>query len=308
MRVLKFAEQFQSDLADPSPRAMIGENNLPMVIKAGRQFKTRAAMFRAALISIFVLSLLTVAPAQTARQDYTDQLLKLVELTDKKQYREAIQGYQRLLAQPATPGWLKAACEYEIAELYGVLHETDNARAALTRAVQLGFDDCITPRATERLATTLKNPKATQTLAGMKIAEADFRELVWLKSEVQHAEHDARMMITENVNRLDQHPTEIPQAQLPTRPTASAGVLYWRQQLLLIQRAQREFVNKSDQERIAHAAKMGVIARGTSQSAVLQSAITARAAAESRKAEIRKRAFVPVMPSSDQPRSCSEWH
>jgi len=49
------------------------------------------------------------------------------------------------------------------------------------------------------------------------------------------------------------------------------GVLYWRQQLLLIQRAQREFVNNSDHERMVHAATMGV-ASGVSSSAVLESA------------------------------------
>jgi hypothetical protein len=194
-----------------------------------------------------------------------------------------------------------------MAELYGALNETDNAIAALGRAVQLGFDDCIAPRASERLTTILKSPKATHALAGMKIAEADFRELVWLKSEVGHAEHDARMMITANINRVDQQPTEIPQAQLPTRPTTSAGVLYWRQQLLLMQRAQREFVKKSDEERMTHAATMGVIAGGASGSAPLESALQARTAAESRRAEIRKRGFVPVTTSSDRPKPCSEW-
>src|SRR4030095_15186264 len=155
---------------------------------------------------------------------------------------------------------------------------------------------CLSPRASEHLPAVLKNPRATQALAGMMITEADFRELVWLKSEVEHAEHDARLMITDNINRVDQQETEIPQAQMPTRPTTSAGVLYWRQQLLLIQRAQREYVSKSDTERMRHAATMGVIAGGASQSAVLQSGLKARAAAESRKAEIRKRAFVPVTP------------
>jgi hypothetical protein len=264
-------------------------------------------MFRTAFIAIFLFSFLRVAPAQTQRQDYTTELMKLTELTDAKQYREAISGYKKLQAQPGTPSWLKAASEYELAELYATLHEADNAIAALERAAQLGFDDCISPRASERLGTILQNPKATQTLAGMQITEADFRELVWLKSEVQHAEHDARMMITDNINRVDHHPTEIPQAELPTRPTTSAGVLYWRQQLLLIQRAQREYVQKSDNERIQHAAKMGIIAGGASASAVLQSATRAQAAAASRKAEIRKRAFVPITASSDRPKSCSEW-
>jgi hypothetical protein len=262
-------------------------------------------MFRVSVISIFLFSLLVGVRLARAQQDYSDQLIKLSELGNQ-QYREAINGYKRLESQPGTPDWLKAGSEYEIGELYGELNETDNAIAALNNAVQLGFDDCLTPRTSKRLATVLKNPKAIQVLAGMKITEGDFRELVWLKSEVEHAEHDGRMMITANINRVDQQWTEIPQAQLPTRPTHSAGVLYWRQQLLLIQKVQRQFVLKSDEQRMAHAATMGVLA-GVSQSAVLESARQAQALAEARKAEIRERAFVPVTTSSDRPKPCSEW-
>lgn len=76
-------------------------------------------MLRTLLISIFIVSFLPGAAAQTGRQDYTDQLVKLVQLTDNKQYRDAIIGYRNLEAQPETPGWLRAASEYEIAELYG---------------------------------------------------------------------------------------------------------------------------------------------------------------------------------------------
>lgn len=261
-------------------------------------------MFR--IFSIFLVSLLASVLVVGAQQDYIEQLTRLIELTDSQQYREAINGYKRLGSQPGAPGWLKAGSEYEIAELYAELNETDNAIAALNNAVQLGFDDCLTPRTSKRLAKILKNPKTMQALAGMKISENDFRELVWLKSEVEHAEHDARMMITDNVNRVDQQSTEIPQAQLPTRPTRSAGVLYWRQQLLLMQRAQRQFVKKSDEERMVHAATMGVVA-GSSTAAALESARQARAIAESRKAEIRKRAFVPAPTSSELPKPCSEW-
>src|SRR3954451_15269331 len=247
------------------------------------------------------------AAAQSGRQDYTDELMKLTTLTDNKQYREAISGYRKLQAQVGTPEWLKAASEYEIAELYGALREPSNAVAALGRAVQLGFDDCLTPRASERLATVLPENGAAQAIARMQIAEGDFRELFWLKSEVQHAEHDARMMITENINRVDQQPTDIPQAQIPIRPTNSAGVLYWREQLRLIQRAQKEFVQKSDIERMAHAAKMGMIAGRTSTSAALESARVAQAAAGSRRTEIRKRAFAAAPASSDRPKPCVEW-
>jgi len=261
-------------------------------------------MFRISLISSLFVLLLAGAHVLRAQQDYTDHLIRLTELTDNQQYREAINGYKRLQTQPGAPAWLKAASEYEIAELYAALNETDNAIATLSHAVQLGFDDCLTPRASKRLATILRNPKATRVLAEMKITEADFRELVWLKSEVNHAEHDARMMITANINRVDQQTTEIPQAQLPTRPTTSAGVLYWRQQLLLMQRAQREYVKKSDEERMVHAATMGVIS-GRPSPAALESARLARATAESRRAEIRKRAFVPVATSPNLAKPCS---
>jgi hypothetical protein len=103
-------------------------------------------MLRTTLLSILLFSFPAGAPAQAGREDYTDQLMKLTELTGNKQYREAIDGYKSLQAQPETPRWLKAACEYEVAELYGALNETDNAVAALGRAVQLGFDDS-SPRA-----------------------------------------------------------------------------------------------------------------------------------------------------------------
>ena len=264
-------------------------------------------MFRAAFMATLLSSVLASVFAQTEPQDYTGQLLKLTVLTDNKQYREAIDGYRLLEAQPGTPGWLKAACEYETAESFGALQETDRAITALSGAVRLGFDDCITPRASERLRTILQDPKVMQTLAEMKIAEADFRELFWLKAEVEHARHDGRMMIIENTNRLDHEATAIPQAQLPTRPTTSAGVLYWRQQLLVRQRGQREFVMRADLARIQHATRMGMITR-LSASTVLESARRARVAAESRREEIRRRAFVPVTPLSDRPRSCSEWN
>jgi tetratricopeptide (TPR) repeat protein len=264
-------------------------------------------MFRAALISIVLLSFLVgVTRSQSQLQGYIDHLIRLGQLTDNKEYREAINDYKSLQAQSTTPSWLKAASDYEIAELYGALNETDNAIAALSRAVQLGFDDCITPRGAERLATVLNDPKATQVLAGMKIREADFRELVWLKAEAQNAHHDARMMIIENTNRLDHQITEIPQIQLPTRPTTSAGVLYWRLQLLAVQKIQRDYVMKADLSRMKHVTTMGIISGGISASAVLESARRAQAAAESRKAAIRRRAFVPTT-SLERVRPCSEW-
>src|SRR5690349_5004912 len=119
-------------------------------------------MFRISVISIFLFLLLIGASSAVAQEDYTDQLIKLSELSSSQHYREAINGYKTLESQPGVPDWLKAGSEYEIAELYGQLNDTDNAIAALNNAVQLGFDDCLVPGSSELLATILKNPKGTQ--------------------------------------------------------------------------------------------------------------------------------------------------
>jgi hypothetical protein len=73
--------------------------------------------------------------------------------------------------------------------------DTDRATAALGGAVRLGFDDCIGPRLSKSLRTVLMNPKATEILEGILIAEADYRELAWLIAEAQRAGHDGRMMV-----------------------------------------------------------------------------------------------------------------
>jgi hypothetical protein len=155
------------------------------------------------------------------------------------------------------------------------------------------------------MAAALTSSKATQVVAEMKITQADLRELVWLKAEVLHAHHDARMMIIENTNRLDHQITDVPQSQLPTRPTASAGVLYWRQLLLLVQRMQRDYAGRADLARMKHATTMAIISGGISPSAALESARKAKVAAESRRAAIRARAFVPAA-SSGPAKPCSE--
>ena len=96
-------------------------------------------MFRISVMSIFLFLLLIDAPLAGAQEDYSDQLIKLSELSSNQQYREAINGYKRLESQPGAPDWLKAGSEYEIAELYAQLSETDNAIGAHNNAVQLVF-------------------------------------------------------------------------------------------------------------------------------------------------------------------------
>ena len=61
-------------------------------------------MSRFSVISIFLFSLLVGVRLASAQQDYIDQLIKLTELSDNQQYREAINGYKKLESQPGTPG------------------------------------------------------------------------------------------------------------------------------------------------------------------------------------------------------------
>jgi hypothetical protein len=263
-------------------------------------------MFRAGFVAMSHFPRLAALFAQSEQQDQASQILKLAGLAENKRYREAINGYRLLIARPGTPGRLKVDCEYQIAALPAALRETESAVASLIGAVRPGFDDSIAAFSRERLRPILHDPRATGALAEMKITEADYRELVWLKAEAQHARHGSRRMILENTNRLDPDATAIPQAQSPVRPTTSAAAMYRREQVLLCQRLQREFVMKADVQRIRHAATMAAL-RGVSAQVAFEPARRARLVAEARKLEIRERAFVPPAGSPDPPRPCSEW-
>jgi hypothetical protein len=224
------------------------------------------------------------------QEDYTAELTRLIGLSDAKEFRQAIDGYKKLAADPSSPGWLKAASEYEIAELYARSSERQPALEAMREAVRLGFDDCHSPLNSEHLAPLIGASDLNSLLRQIALPESDDREIVWLQAEVEHAGHDAKMMITENINRVDQQPTVVPQSPIPTRETRSTGVLYWRQQLRLMQAAQRNYVEQSDHARMAHAATMQALG-GAGPSAVLHSAIDAAGRADARKTEIRRRAF-----------------
>jgi hypothetical protein len=224
-------------------------------------------------------------------QDFTDELTRLIELVDNNELTEAIEGYRRLASQAASPPWLKASSQYEMAELHARLGDRKAATAALLRAFELGFDDCQSPLKSDHLAGVVKDSGVQARIRNVALAEPDYLEIVWLQSEVGHAEHDAKMMITENMNRVDQQETIVPQSSIPSRPTESAGVLYWRQQLRIMQAAQRRYVLESDRERMVHAATMQTMGGAGGSAAVVESARRARTRAEARRLDIQRRAF-----------------
>ena len=253
-----------------------------------------------------ILALVFIGFLSTAvSQDFTDELTALIELADNKRYAEAIDGYRRLLNRSASPQWLKAGSQYEIAELYARLRDHRAAATALRAALDLGFDDCQSALKSEPLAPVVKAPDMRERLRNVSVNEQDALEIAWLKAEVEHAEHDAKLMITENVNRVDQQETVVPQASIPARPTDSVGVHYWRQQLRIMQAAQRTYVLASDRERMVHAAAMQTAGGGATSTAIAESGRQARARAESRRLQIQRRAFKMLPNSSSQVRPCS---
>lgn len=254
---------------------------------------------------VLVFAFLLLLARVSGSQDLTDELTTLIQLTDNGRFAEAIKGYQRLANRPTAPRWLKAGSQYEIAELYGRLRDGRAAAAALREALALGFDDCQTLLKSEHLASLVKDRDLRERLRSITISEQDAREIVWLKAEVGHAEHDAKMMITENINRVDQQETPVPQAAVPTRPTESAGVHYWRQQLRIMQAAQRIYVLASDRERMVHAATVQSVSGGVTSAAVAESARQARARAEARRLDIQRRALATAPTSGAQVRPCS---
>lgn len=254
-----------------------------------------------------VALLLAVLPAQAAAADYTQQLTALVELTDAGQIAAAIAGYERLASDPASPGWLRAGSQYEIAELDARLGRMDAALRALARAVELGFDDCLTPRQGATPSPLLGHPQAKDLLNRMTIGAADYQELGWLRMEIARVEHEAKLMITENVDRVDQQPTEIPQSAVPSRPTSSVGVLYNRQQLRLMQAAQKRSVQLSDEERMEHLVGMQIAGAGVDSAAMVESARQASQRAAALKADIRRRAFRPPAAATAEVERCTSY-
>ncbi|HSE43122.1 MAG TPA: hypothetical protein VLH08_20360 [Acidobacteriota bacterium] len=237
--------------------------------------------------------------------EYDDELLRLADLIGKKDYDAAIEGYSALAYASSTPKWLKAAAYYEMASAKLLKGKRTEGLAAIDKAIEFGYDDCIALQ--QDAFAELKDSKDIQSrLATMTISEGDYHELLWLKSEMNNLEHDIKMMITENINRLDSDFTETPQSQIPNRQTTSSGVLYARENVRLTQEIQKTFVKQSDIERIQHNATMGVIS-GIDPQAILISKQQAAQRTEARRKDVAQRAFQLAASNSAELKSCSSY-
>ena len=258
-------------------------------------------MKRVSMILVCLLSLATFLAAA----DYGKQLLEIMQLVDEKKYSEAISGYEKFLE--VAPRSLHAAVQFEIATLRAGLGQKDRALSQMEQAVQSGFDDCLAALQYEEWKPFRADARFTNLLAKSQISEADLKELYWLKAEIEHVNHDTRMMITENTNRMDTNFTVIPQSEIPIRSTTSSGVLFSREILKMMHGVQRDFVMQSDTSRIEHVASMAIISGGTSNEQVLESSRLANHAAEERKRAIQSRKFSLPTTAGTTPRSCTDW-
>jgi hypothetical protein len=257
-------------------------------------------------LAIFCFSFLSIIGIVADAAVDSDQLIQILQLVDEKKYAEAIAGYEKFLQSAPKP--LHGPVQFEMATLHAGLGNTEKALKMMQQSIESGFDDCIAVAQYTEWKSIQSNPQF-QTLHGkIRISEADLKELYWLKAEIEHVNHDTKMMITENMNRKDTHMTTIPQSELPLRPTASSGVLFNRELLKIMHEVQRFYVMQSDKARMEHVTAMSVIAGGgTSEAEILQSARLADHAAQERQRAILARKFSLPAAAGTTPRSCAEW-
>ncbi len=250
-----------------------------------------------------VCSLLTIGtPVRAA--DYSQQLLAIMELVEAKNYTAAIAGYEKFLQQ--APKSLQGPVQFEIASLHAALGNRDRALAMMEQAIQSGFDDCLAIEQYEEWKSIKSDPRFRQLHSRVRVSEADLKELSWMKAEIQNIQHDTKMMITQNINRVDAGMTAIPQSTVPTRETASPGVLFNREVLKVMHLVQRHYVFESDKARMGHVTNMTIISGGPSYEQVARSARFADLAAEERKRAINARKFSLPPGVGTTPRSCLE--
>jgi len=231
--------------------------------------------------------LMSEAPVLAA--DYYKELFPILQLVQDKKYPEAIAGYEKFLEQ--APKSLHGPVQFEIASLHALLGDKDRALAMMEQAIQSGFDDCLAIQRYEEWNPIRTDPRFIELKSRIRISESDSKEMFWLKAEVESVHHDTKMMITENINRVDGGMTIVPQSTIPIRETTSPGVLFNRELLKIQHQAQRANVFQADKARIQHLTRMGIISGPPSYERVAISSRLAESAAEQRKLAINARKF-----------------
>jgi tetratricopeptide (TPR) repeat protein len=255
------------------------------------------------IAGLFLSLFLFVAPLLKAA-NLTEDLFHILQLVDEKNYPDAIASYEQYMR--AAPPWFQGPIQFEIATLHAAQGQNKQALSTMEDAIQSGFDDCLAIQQYPEWNSLKDNFQFATLHSEMRISEADFKELAWLKAEIENVKHDAKMMMTEDINRVDTNFTQIPKSEIPTRQTTSPAVLFTRELLKAMHEAQRYYVNAADKERIEHVVTMGVIS-GTSNDEMLNSTRLAEQAAARRRLAIEQRKFSIAPSAGTEPRSCIEF-
>jgi tetratricopeptide (TPR) repeat protein len=149
--------------------------------------------------------------------DSSVQFFQILQLVDQKRYPEAIAGYEQYMQ--VAPPWFQGPIQFEIATLQAAEGNKQEALETLETAIQSGFDDCFAVELYPEWNTFRDNSQFAMLHAKMRISEADYKELAWLKAEI------------ENLN----HTTGTAEAEIPARQTTSAAVLFNRERLKIMQ-------------------------------------------------------------------------
>ena len=261
-------------------------------------------MFRLPALVVSCL-LITRLPGQLVAADEWQRLLPILELVGNKQYPEAIAGYENYLQH--APKALRGPVQFEIATMHAALADTKRALAMLEQAIQSGFDNCIAIQQDADLKPIRNDPRFQELYSRVRISEADLKELYWLTAEMQNISHDTKMMITENMTRVDGGSTVVSRSMIPIRETTSPGVLFYREVVKVSQQKQREYVFQADQARIRHLTSMAIISGGASSEQAARSSYLAERAAGERKRAIDVRRFSLPQGAGATPRPCGEW-
>jgi hypothetical protein len=192
--------------------------------------------------------------------------------------------------------------------LHAGLGNNEQALKMMQQSIDSGFDDCLAVVQYTEWKSLKSNPQFQALHGKVRISEGDLKELYWLKSEIEHVNHDTKMMITENMNRSDTHQTTIPQSEVPVRPTSSPAVHFNRELLRIMHQVQRYYVMESDKARMEHATAMAMISGSTSSAQILESARLADHVAQERKRAIQARKFLLPPGAGTELRSCAEWN
>ncbi len=254
--------------------------------------------------TVLLASWLLLGPLPLPATDLVQRLQVVKELVEARKLADAVAEYETLLKD--APRSLQGPLEFEMAALHAVLGNGDRALVLVGQAVECGFDDCVAVQR-EELKAFRDDSGFSAIVSRVRISEADLKELYWLKAELLNVSHETKMMITENMNRVDSGMTVVPQSAIPVRETASPGVLFNRELLKAMHQAQRRYVLQADKLRMSHVTKMTIISGGPSARQVALSASYAQRNAEQRKQAVEARRFAGSSGLATTPQPCGAW-